>query len=49
MYLELLMEEVESILFGGIVKVIEIFLEKFGIKKMNDMKRKVWYKEKSYV
>lgn len=49
MYLESLMEEVESTLSGGIVKVTEIPLEKPGIKKMNDMKRKVWYKEKSYV
>lgn len=49
MYLESLMEEVESTLSGGIVKVTEIPSEKPGIKKMNAMKRKVWYKEKSYV
>lgn len=49
MYLESLMEEVESTLSGGIVKVTEIPSEKPGIKKMNDMKRKVWYKEKSFV
>lgn len=49
MYLESLMEEVESTLSGGIVKVTEIPSEKPGIKKMNDMKRKVWYKEQSFV
>nr|XP_011412870.2 titin homolog [Crassostrea gigas] len=49
MYLESLMEEVESTLSGGIVKVTEIPSEKPGIKKMNAMKREVWYKEKSFV